>query len=609
MTVKPHAQTHPKAVKSSTVRRQYQRQQRYHRERFTPAQIRQIEREEALLEKARKGEERDKKRKVNKKKKEEKEAKEREERRKLVREGKLKEEDIWAKCAASQQRLNTFFGSLAGKKRKRDDSQDSRRSSEGSIASAPAEVTEALDAEELRPEQFSSSAPDTITGTVVVEEGRISPRVATKENAMDVSTATEPCRLEQTNQHQQLDPSLPGSLEFEILDDADIDTQLNGAAPSNYKQAKGTPPSESMITNASNCNAARSSPPHNPIVSPITLPAATPVKRAVFDEMTPSKVNLRASEKPDITSVAPPGSDLPSPSPERSRPRNAHVVDNSPSDAQNAAQVLAMICSQDFGDQNEAGAEEDENKENKDPWREPYNRKTENGDSKRALKRSYSTLKATSDPEVVRMNSGSSKHVSKDEEEAETDYDDIFGYEDVFSSDDDEEGEEEEEDAAHRVAVKEPGSQRQGSQKRDQFDLERSVTKGSNVSMEDESMAGCSKSIGRRAAMGGMKNTMVDAQGSPRKPRATPPKVMPTPVPSKLLASTSMSVKRHTPPTTYSPNNAIAKSAPAKNEFSSFGIDGLDEDDFQAFAKTLDDAELKGGGERKGKGKGKMVDT
>ena len=73
--------------------------------------------------------------------------------------------------------------------------------------------------------------------------------------------------------------------------------------------------------------------------------------RSALSEMSPSKVNIRAQEKPDMTSVAPPMSNLPSPEREDK------------AGGQGAADILAIITTQDLEDD-----ELTSDKENHDPW-------------------------------------------------------------------------------------------------------------------------------------------------------------------------------------------------------------------------------------------------
>lgn len=608
MPVKPQFQppSHPKAIKSSTARRQYQRQQRTQREQFTPAQIRQIEREQAQLEKARERQEKERKRKIARRKKEEKETKEREERRRLVREGKLKEEDVWGKCAASQQRLNAFFGGLAGRKRKFDESEDTNYGREGSIASAPAEDTKALDSEEIDREPFSSSAPNTMTGTSKVDGRRELPKPATKEDGLNIpDTSKQLGPGEGYKLSQPLDPSLPGSLDFDILDDADLEVELDKDR-SDSNSTRQTPPSKDTTTKASTQNTMPFSSPIKPGISPITSPSVTSSKRAVFSEMTPSKINIRASEKPDVTSVAPPGSSLPSPSPEKASRKRACFGPDAVTDIQNAAQVLAMICSQDFKEDNEMGVEE-EDKENKDPWNAVSKTKAEQECSKEISKENVYLSKAKGASTEPWAKAESSKRARLNEdEEADTDYEDILDYENVSDFEDDQV------DAIENT-TRGTESKRPGSREHRHFAMYSSIAecmkKLAENDNEEMNATDRGTSAECNAGTSRSKHTMVDAQGSPRKPKAIASKALPPLNPPKFAATdtTPLSAKSQSPPRKASPAKKSTESRLPKNEFSSFGLDGLDEDDFYMMAKTVDEAERRSSGKALENGKEKMT--
>src|SRR5947209_16416573 len=80
--------------------------------------------------------------------------------------------------------------------------------------------------------------------------------------------------------------------------------------------------------------------------------------------MSPSKVNIRSQEKPDIFSVAPFAAKLPSPTPAK------------PTGSETAADVLAMIATQDLEDE-----EFSTDKENEDPWQVVSRRQSQKDDN------------------------------------------------------------------------------------------------------------------------------------------------------------------------------------------------------------------------------------
>lgn len=87
--------------------------------RYSASQMRRADRREELEGRRQKEQEKERKKKENKRKREEQEEKERDAKRRLLREGKIHEEDTWGKVTASQPRLNNFFKAPATVKRPR----------------------------------------------------------------------------------------------------------------------------------------------------------------------------------------------------------------------------------------------------------------------------------------------------------------------------------------------------------------------------------------------------------------------------------------------------------------------------------------------------------
>lgn len=657
MPVTSHIPSYPKAVKSSTARRQYQRQQRTQRERFTPAQIRQIEREEAQLKKARDSEERDRKRKLARKRKEDKEAKEREERRKLVQEGKLSEEDTWAKCAASQQRLNVFFGPFGqsdtgtNRKRKRDESDFIGYKRDGSVASASAINSSTRNSEEPDNRFFSSSAPDSMAFKDFQEETAPTSIPPADNDEMKANSPTKCSPQEEENQQcQSSDSTSQSAKDFDIYVELDIaaksfDEQIDSSrrrpSPSDDADNKlqkddhpdarllktaadadiysppqpthdGRQSTEMSEMKAERSDEATSLQPHS-LHHPDSAAKeiySTPTRRVALGKMSTSHINIRASERPDNTTPLPvPSLPSPSPSPSPARADHQTAAGSSPkvdANTQDAAQVLAMICSEDISEGEDDEAEEDEDKENKDPRKALVKLTTVKGGPEPTVKiNSSSPATDKADSQVPREKIvGSSKYTLQNDSEPETEYEDLF---DNYENDDDD-------DEFTPVTI--PDLQSKNTNEKDPATPSQ-LRSGGNSNTID--------AIAQLALTGSMKNTFVDVYGSPHKPKSTPhrsisTKIAPTPYslkpipfalsPHSSLLSAKQSPKPqsriHTPPKNLKKKRAEASPLKPKNEFSSFGLDGLDEEDLAMMADAFEEAERKT--EKGGvKGKGKSI--
>ncbi|KAL9615877.1 MAG: hypothetical protein Q9160_009186 [Pyrenula sp. 1 TL-2023] len=667
MPITPHPPSYPKAVKSSTARRQYLRQQRTQRERFTPAQIRQIEREEAQKKQARESEERERKRKLARKRKEEKEAKEREERRKLVQEGKLTEEDTWGKCAASQQRLNTFFRAFGqadtgrNRKRKRDEREVVGYRRDNSVASAPAINSSTHDSEQPDLQHLSSSAPDNMVSKDIQEEGSSpTPNPPSENNEMEATSPTKQSIPTEQSPHRQSDDLSSQSTEdFEIFVDLDIAAALSNkqtdseqrrltcsddvdsklqedqlsklllksaadADTDSHTQAtpNGRHSTETSKMNTELSDEITSRQTHFPdnTVSAAQEIYSTPTKRVALGKMSPSHLNIRASQRTDNTAV-PSDSSLPSPSPSPARVNQQTTVRSPPDvdvNAQSAAQVLAMICSQDIkgvGDEEIEDVEEDEDKENKDPQKALLNLMTGKNGSEPTIKvnsSSPATTRVESQPLMEKL-LGSSDYAPQNDSESETEYEDLF---DNYDNNDDDN---DDDPTGATIPDLQPENVNEANS-------------AISNSLKCTDTPNALEATDQLAITGSMKNTFVDVHGSPHKPKPTPPGSLPTktaltptftkPIPFALsphspLVSAKKSPKtqtqNQTPPK--KKNRKLAESSPLKpkNEFSSFGLEGIDEEDLAMMADAFEQAERRNSGGSKGKremkGKGKVLEA
>ncbi|KAL9115803.1 MAG: hypothetical protein Q9227_000171 [Pyrenula ochraceoflavens] len=451
------APTTPRIETTSAARRRYQRSNR--REAFSEARLRQIEREEAQLRKAQEAEERERKRKINRQRQEEKEAKERAVQRKLVEEGKISEEQTWGKIPASQRRLNTFFvNAAAGLKRKRDDTTEqadadkallprkacSEGRTEDKTATATTTETDRLNFSKpqivyhnsISTEQLPQpSSPNLRSQTSVLSPDMsrrpqsASPKSKPAKTLSPVAAAIEDEEHPHQSQQEQGSP-FPASWEFDIYEDTDCKTgsgrinkeTLDDAGYSiKSNQTIDTAEDSSKINDRTLPQVQTFSKPNN--VHSETECMTTPTRfngRKALSQMDVSEVSNRATQKPDTTSAPCSSSTLPSPSPE-----NIRRLAQTAATLQDAAQVLALITSQDLSDDTEE--ENFVNKENKDPLHFTPAKSAKEGEAKVSLGPAASDSK-TQDYHSIKQ---------VDEEEAETDYEDLL---DQFEDDTDDYG-------------------------------------------------------------------------------------------------------------------------------------------------------------------------
>ena len=310
--------------------------------------MRRADRREELEGRRQKEQERERKKKESKRKREEQEEKERDAKRRLLREGKIAEEDTWGKVTASQPRLNNFFKAPTIVKRPRSapvqathkETSDGCDSQEETLVdNAPLPRPEPLEEKDLeyisdqdllqlvssqiRPtqptppdsfEERTRQTKTTETRTISQTKHRSTPVRMSKRPK---SPSPEHDNMQQ-NQEDFGDDSFP---DFEVAED----------------------------------DTAEPVPSH---LDDLDSPSPT---RSALSEMSVANVNTRAQQKPDTTSA--PIEDCGLRSPPSKRRKSA------PTSTQH---VLAMMAEADFEDDDELAWE----KENTDPLDTPSKDKT-----------------------------------------------------------------------------------------------------------------------------------------------------------------------------------------------------------------------------------------
>jgi hypothetical protein len=366
----PPSRHQPPPQTSKKARRAYLKSNKHFE--FTPTQQRASERRLELDKRAKAIQAKEQRKKDTKRKREEKEASEREEKRKRVESGKAPLETLWGKVRASQPRLSAFFANPNAinkepnnqSKSEGEGDVDYDYESEAEITHEPPQQTAqgAADTEGLE-NFFSSSASIGSANMVEVINAKASEELAqskTEDPVMNGGNTDNLASSHPNDPHQALlDAQLAlfqGIWDFDIAEDDDADWALQGAA--NGDGSHGTP---DKIAHK------------HPLATPSKRKAGdgdlefmSPAKsaRTALTEMSPSKVNIRSQEKPDIFSVAPFAAKLPSPTPAKQ------------AGSETAADVLAMIATQDLEDE---GFSTD--KENEDPWQVESRKQSQKGDN------------------------------------------------------------------------------------------------------------------------------------------------------------------------------------------------------------------------------------
>jgi hypothetical protein len=362
----PHKNPPPLTTKKA--KRLYQKSSK--KFEFTASQFRAAERREELQVRRRKEEAKAERRKVNKRKREDKEERERAAKRQQLEEGKIRPEDTWAKVGASQSRLNAFFKKPALPAKKSPEEQEEEfavdddsefESEDNAFADDLAQHIEEPVKEELEhnlsiglTQPLSDSPPQTQRGD---DTPNMKPKPHPSENE---NSQQDPVQTSHADR-ALLDPRLSSSQsfwDFVIAEDDVSEHPPDSAQPL---------PSCTPTCLHKTCTSPSCVMPSKPATpSPLKRKTnhldesflSSPLKsgRSALSEMSPSRVNIRAQEKPDTTSVPRPGSFLPSPD------REEKYTAETPAD------IIAMISTQDL--------EDDElsiDKENTDPWQPTSN--------------------------------------------------------------------------------------------------------------------------------------------------------------------------------------------------------------------------------------------
>lgn len=384
----PPSRHQPPPQTSKKARRAYLKSNKHFE--FTPTQQRVSERRLELDKRAKTLQVKEQRKKDTKRKREEKEASEREEKRKRVESGKAPLESLWGKVRASQPRLNAFFASPNAINKEPNNQSESEGEgdvdydyeSEAEITHEPPQQTAqgAADTEGLE-NSFSSSASTGSANMVGAVNSKAPEELAqskTEDPVVNGGIISHPNDPHQALLDAQL-ALFQGIWDFDIAEDDDADWALQGAA--NSDGSHGTPDNIAHRHLLATPSKRKAGDDDFEFMSPAKS------ARTALAEMSPSKVNIRSQEKPDIFSVAPFAAKLPSPTPAKQ------------AGGETAADVLAMIATQDLEDE-----EFSTDKENEDPWQVESRKQSQKGDNsqkKTALSNGDMEQDASRDPNAA----------------------------------------------------------------------------------------------------------------------------------------------------------------------------------------------------------------
>lgn len=507
---------------------------------FTPTQARASERRLELGKRAEALQAKEQRKRDNKRKREEKEAAEREAKRKRIESGKAPIENLWGKVRASQRRLSAFFAQTEATDKEEDCQSGSEdRESLAYDHDLEQEVTDNL-AEHAAQDSaadtkgleafFSSPAfgntPDMVQ-TPDSNEGDVPTQSAVGELVADVQNNKTTATSESEDSDQALlEAQLAlsqGISDFDIAEDDDAEWM----------------PIETENINQSNVLEVQSM-QNRPLATPSKRKAeqadfefTSPAKsaRSALSEMSPSKVNIRAQEKPDILSVASSAAKLPTPSPIKQ------------ASMQSPADILAMIATQDLEDDEFAT-----DKENEDPWQV--------GSRKRLQKDGNSKKENDSVEGDVKRDASNDRKAAKQTQGQSSPYD-----EDIFDDD----------DFANLSS-----------------DLDDSYDDYDN-DLDDEALAALAAKSpsAHKLALLSTKSTATTAAGSPKTAKHL---VNTTPIPGNASSPHSM----HPPSSKSAAVVLFQPQQPAvpATQGNSFSFDDVQDDDLTAFAEKLDAGDL-----------------
>lgn len=332
---------------------------------FTASQMKRADRREALEQRRQKEEEREQKRKNNKRKREEHEGKERAVKKRLLEEGRISLEETWGKVTASQPRLSAFFRkpalpshiveqNLAIHQEYLQEEEETHDS--GSVIHEDARCEMTLSTTDLQPESDELSVTTEIAEQSIKAENESEHQFRGQGDNITASTLPQnlsqdqnlnDIRTDTTNQSYDEDLGLPqGFWDFLIAEDETADPKeegnLNVDDPFKENcQLSAVQHSQDSTSTLKKvvCDSLFSSPQKS--------------SRSVLSEMSPSKVNIRAQEKPDTSSTPKDKQYLPSP--QKSVVESLAYID----------EELACIQTQDLDFDRDKFRED---KENEDPW-------------------------------------------------------------------------------------------------------------------------------------------------------------------------------------------------------------------------------------------------
>jgi hypothetical protein len=507
---------------------------------FTPTQARASERRLELGKRAQALQAKEQRKRDNKRKREEKEAAEREAKRKRIESGKAPIEDLWGKVRASQPRLSAFFAQTEATDKEEDcQSGSGDRESLAYDHDLEQEGTDTL-AEHAAQDSgadtkgleafFSSPAfgntPDMVQ-TPDSQEGDVPTQSAVGELVADVQnnkTTTATSGSEDSDQallEAQLALS-QGISDFDIAEDDDaewmpIETEnINASNVLEVQSMQNRP-----LTTLSKRKAEQAG-------FEFTSPAKS--ARSALSEMSPSKVNIRTQEKPDILSVASSAAQLPTPSPIK------------PASMQSPADILAMIATQDLEDDEFAT-----DKENEDPWQV---------ESRKRLQKDGNSKENNLVEGGVKRDASNDRKAAKHTQGPSSPYD-----EDIFDDD----------DFANLSS-----------------DLDDDYDDYDN-DLDDEALAALAAKSpsAHKLALLSTKSTVTRAAGSPKTAK---PLVNTTPIPGNASSPHSM----HPPSPKSAAVVLFQPQQPAvpATQGNSFAFDDVQDDDLTAFAEKLDAGDL-----------------
>ena len=320
---------------------------------LSASQIRAADRREELANRAKQLAKKEEKKKESKRKREEKEEKEREAKRLQLQEGKLRPEDTWGKVTASQPRLHGFFRKPQVTRKLRAVQESASEEQEEPDNKSPAicrvsqsntSLSEDVSQEELERVFSSQASPSTQPTTpkhspphALVTSANISLKDSPHNEADShkMNFPSEMVEAAQVEVNAQLSFELSQSVvDFDIAEDGTAEEEPQHSPSSVSTQNRSPPLSLLRVTNIQ----LTSSPTKRKADDEITFVSPAKSIRSALSEMSPAKVNIRAQEKPDMTSAPTLGAGLLSPEKQTTGSN------------QLAAETIAMIGTQDLAE-------------------------------------------------------------------------------------------------------------------------------------------------------------------------------------------------------------------------------------------------------------------